>query len=206
MECFFGIDYTFGRAAVLAKIDELLLASQKGYVCVADGVTLAMSYRNRDLKHVLAQSLMTVCDSGWVPLYLRWIYGIDRKQYCGSDFLIDVVKAKKYKLMFLGASVEILKALRNRFSVIDERIKEMPFRALPFEKVEDFDYQSIGNMIRKENPGLIFVSLGMPKQEFFMQRLTPYLERGVLIGVGAAFKFHSGLSGQRRAPQWMIRA
>ncbi|MCI6829047.1 MAG: WecB/TagA/CpsF family glycosyltransferase [Prevotella sp.] len=34
------------------------------------------------------------------------------------------------------------------------------------------------------------VSLGAPKQEFFMQRLLPYLNRGVMLGVGAAFSYY----------------
>ena len=38
-----------------------------------------------------------------------------------------------------------------------------------------------------------------------MYHLKSYLNRGVCIGIGAAFKFFSGLSGHRRAPQWMIK-
>jgi len=206
MERFFDINYTFGRAAAWETIDKLLLSPQKGYVCVADGVTLAITYRNQALKNVLEQSSMTVCDSAWVPTYLRWIYGIKREQYCGSDFLMDAVKSQKYKLLFLGSSPETLQALQKRLAEWNEKIAETTFFPLPFKKVEDFDYQEIAGIIQKENPDLILISLGMPKQEFFMQNLIPFLQRGILIGVGAAFKFHSGLLNQKRAPKWMIRA
>jgi N-acetylglucosaminyldiphosphoundecaprenol N-acetyl-beta-D-mannosaminyltransferase len=81
----------------------------------------------------------------------------------------------------------------------------MSFMTLPFLKVSDFNYAEIARRIEAEDPDLVFVSLGMPKQEFFMHRLCPFLARGILIGVGAAFKFHSGLPDQKRAPQWMIR-
>jgi len=37
-----------------------------------------------------------------------------------------------------------------------------------------------------------------------MSRLKPFLKHGVMIAVGAAFKFYSGLE-EKRAPQWMIR-
>jgi N-acetylglucosaminyldiphosphoundecaprenol N-acetyl-beta-D-mannosaminyltransferase len=205
MEEFFGINYTFGKDQVQAKIDDMLLSRQKGYIIVADGVTLSMSHKNKDLKKVLDESGMTICDSGWVPLYLRFLYHIRREQYSGSDFLMDRVQAKKYKMMFLGSSSNTLQALKTRLSAIDERIASMPFVSLPFLDVSEFNYPEIAQQINEQDPDLIFVSLGMPKQEFFMHNLYPYLNRGILVGVGAAFKFHSGLANQKRAPKWMIR-
>lgn len=206
MEKYFGIDYTFEKNLVRERIDQIVTSSQKGYVCVADGVTLSMSQNNNDLRSVLNHSAINICDSGWVPMYLRWIYGIKRDQYCGSDILIDLVNAKKYKMMFMGASDNTLEALQKSLSAKDERIRDMKFCSLPFREVDGFDYEAIANQIKEENPDIVFVSLGMPKQEFFMYRLEPFLERGVLIGVGAAFKFHSGLPDQKRAPQWMIKS
>jgi N-acetylglucosaminyldiphosphoundecaprenol N-acetyl-beta-D-mannosaminyltransferase len=44
----------------------------------------------------------------------------------------------------------------------------------------------------------IWVSLGAPKQELFMSRLLPYIQRGVLLGVGAAFNFYIGHNVQPR--------
>lgn len=37
-----------------------------------------------------------------------------------------------------------------------------------------------------------------------MSRLKPYLKRGVMIAVGAAFKFYSG-TDVKRAPHWMVK-
>ena len=39
-----------------------------------------------DYRQVVDGAMFSICDSGYVPLYLRWIYGIERHQYCGSDF------------------------------------------------------------------------------------------------------------------------
>ena len=51
---------------------------------------------------------------------------------------------------------------------------------------------------------IIWVALGAPKQEIFMSKLKPHLKRGVMIAVGAAFKFHCGID-EKRAPQWMLK-
>jgi len=48
---------------------------------------------------------------------------------------------------------------------------------------------------------VVFVGLGCPKQEEWMARQQGKLQ-AVMIGVGAAFSFHSGEVSQ--APRWMM--
>jgi N-acetylglucosaminyldiphosphoundecaprenol N-acetyl-beta-D-mannosaminyltransferase len=48
------------------------------------------------------------------------------------------------------------------------------------------------------------VGLSSPKQEKFMARYWREWDAGVLIGVGAAFDFHSGRV--RQAPRWIQRS
>ncbi len=55
--------------------------------------------------------------------------------------------------------------------------------------------------IRAAQPDFIWVGLSSPKQEFWMYEARKSLGHGVLLGVGAAFDFHSGRL--RRAPPWM---
>jgi N-acetylglucosaminyldiphosphoundecaprenol N-acetyl-beta-D-mannosaminyltransferase len=88
---------------------------------------------------------------------------------------------------------------------IDPAIAGMCFESLPFKKSEEFDYHEIAEMINGDNPDIIWISLGAPKQEQFMYRLKPFLNRGVMFGFGAIFNFNSGISGNERAPRWLIR-
>ena len=205
MEKYFGLSYEFDKSVVYDTIDNIIQSGSKGYVCVADGVTLSMSQNYPLLRKVLDEAGIVICDSGWVQLFLRWIYGIDREQLSGSELFSTILHKKKYKMMFLGTSNAILKPLRENISKIDNQILDMKFIALPFRPVENFNYKEIADTINEEKPDIVWVALGMPKQEIFMYHLNPYLDRGVCIGVGAAFKFFSGLSGHRRAPKWMIK-
>jgi N-acetylglucosaminyldiphosphoundecaprenol N-acetyl-beta-D-mannosaminyltransferase len=80
----------------------------------------------------------------------------------------------------------------------------MSFETLPFEKVENFNYQEIAETINRDNPDIIWVSLGAPKQEEFMYRILPYLKRGVMFGFGAIFDFYSGVTKIKRAPKILL--
>jgi len=59
-------------------------------------------------------------------------------------------------------------------------------------------------LINQTRPDIVWVGVSSPKQEFWMSCMRSMLEAPVLIGVGAAFDFHSG--GVRQAPRWMQRA
>ena len=112
---------------------------------------------------------------------------------------------KKYRQYFLGNTDEVLSGLQENLSIIDNNITCMKFKSLPFKSVEDFDYKSIADEINKDNPDIIWVSLGAPKQEYFMYHLQPYLNRGVMFGFGAIFNFNAGKASKvKRAPKWML--
>ena len=63
---------------------------------------------------------------------------------------------------------------------------------VPFCKVEEFDYIGIADKINVKEYDIIWVSLGNPKQEIFIRNIQPYLNKGVMFGIGAALNFWVG--------------
>lgn len=204
MEKFFNVRYEFDKELVCERIDRQIVSGSPGYVCVADGVVVDHVQRNPDYRKTVDGGMFAICDSGWIPLYLKWIYGIRRSQYCGPMIFKDLVQQGKYRMIFLGTNQQTLDSLRMELSKMNPSVTGMTFHALPFLSVEKFDYPSIARMIESDGADLIWIALGAPKQDYFMMRLKPYLKRGVMIGVGAAFNFYSGC-GERRAPSWITR-
>ena len=203
METYFNIRYEMDKEAVWQAIDKQLQEKNPGYICVADGVILNIANRDANYLSVVNGSMFSICDSSYVPIYLKWIYGIKRDQYCGSQIFMDIIQMKRYRMFFMGTSTQTLTALKNNLIKWDSRIAEMMFYELPFRAVEDFDYKAIAEKVNTDGADVIWVALGAPKQEIFMSKLKPYLNRGVMIAVGAAFKFYSGLD-EKRAPDWMV--
>ena len=199
---YFNINYEFNREEALKAIDSRVKEGGKGYVVVADGVILNNASRHPDYLEAVNASMFSVCDSSYVPVYIRWIYGEKVSQYCGCSIFGDIVASGRYRMAFLGSRQMILDSLRERLSAGHPEVRDMLFYELPFMDVEDFDYEGIAAMLEDYGADIVWVSLGAPKQELFMNRLLPYLKRGVMIAVGAAFNFYSGY-GERRAPEWM---
>ena len=204
MERYFNIRYEFDRQAVQERIAQQVAQQEAGYICVADANILQQVHNDLSYRKVVDGAMFSISDSSWVPVFLKWIYGIKREHYCGSMIFMDIIEMKRYRQFFMGTSTKTLKALKSNLTKIDPAMEGMTFYELPYMDVEDFDYPAIAEMVNRDNPDIIWVALGAPKQEIFMSKLAPYLHRGVQIAVGAAFKFYSGLE-EKRAPSWMRR-
>lgn len=204
MQTYFNIRYEFDRDAVWQRIDQQVKKEEADYICVADGVILNIANRDVEYLKIVNGGMFSICDSSYVPLYLKWIYGKRYGQYCGSQIFMDIVKCRKYRMIFMGTSQTILDGLQANLIKVNPDVANMQFIELPFRKVEDFDYKEIAEIIEENKADIIWVALGAPKQEIFMSKLKPYLKHGVMIAVGAAFKFYSGID-VKRAPEWMVK-
>lgn len=203
MKTYFNINYELDKKQVHKSIDSVIEAGKKGYICVADGVVMNTANREKEYLSVVNGGLFAICDSGWVPLYLKSIYGVKYEQYCGAEIFKDIVSSRKYRMIFMGTQQSTLNALQTEIAqTMNPDVRNMKFVELPFRDVEDFDYPGIAKMIDEDGAKIIWVALGAPKQERFMNRLLPHLKSGVMLGVGAVFKFYSG-HDESRCPEWI---
>ena len=74
----------------------------------------------------------------------------------------------------------------------------------PFKPVDELSGDDTVELINRAEPDIVWVGISTPKQELWMARMRARLTAPVLIGVGAAFDFHSGTVAQ--APSWMQRS
>lgn len=204
METYFNIRYEFDKELVWGRIDQQIAEGKAGYICVADGVVVDNVQKNSEYRKTVNGSMFSICDSGWVPMYLKWIYGIKCNQYCGPMIFKDLVQQGKHRMIFMGTNQQTLDSLKEELAKMNPDVQGMTFYELPFKAVEEFDYPAIAKLIEQDGANIVWVALGAPKQDFFMNRLQPHLKKGVMIGVGAAFNFYSG-NGEKRAPAWVTQ-
>ena len=92
-------------------------------------------------------------------------------------------------LMQLGLS------LRRRFPGINIVGGYAP----PFRPLSAEERAAVVEEINESDADVVWVGIGVPKQEKWMAAMRPHLEAPVLVGVGAAFDFHAGLVPQAPA-------
>ena len=202
MEKYFNIRYEFDKAVVQERIAQKTTEQGAGYICVADANILQQVHNNIDYRKVVDGSMFSICDSSWVPIFVNRIYGIKHEHYCGSMIFKDIIEMKRYRQFFMGTSTEVLTALKANLTKMDPAIDGMTFYELPFCKVEDFDYPAIAEMVNRDNPDIIWVALGAPKQEKFIKEHFEELDVTLMLGLGGSLDGYAGVA--QRAPKWMI--
>ena len=96
-----------------------------------------------------------------------------------------------------GALVQLVLNLRRRFP----GIKIVGGYSPPYRPLDDEERRAVAAEINRSRADVVWVGIGQPKQERWMEEMRGLLDVPVLVGVGAAFDFHAGLVPQ--APSWV---
>lgn len=191
MQKYFNIFLEFNHKVFYSFIENAIKDRNKGYVCVIDSNVLTMAQNNLPYQHVINNSLINTCDSSSIAILARWVHHQKYRALNGPE-IFEYFIEKDYKHLLLGSTQEITDHIKEVLICKNMNDLNIQAIALPFMPVESFDYQSIAKKINKIEPDIIWVSLGAPKQEIFMNKLEPLLDHGVLFGIGAAFNFYIG--------------
>jgi len=193
---------------VLDWIEAMVGAGEQGYVCVCNVHTVMASHEDAELSAALAGSSLNVPDGQplvWAINFLGHslagrVYGPELMARFCSRAAGSGERLYLYGGHNQGALVQLALNLRQRHPGV--RIVggySPPHRALSAE-----EERTIAEEINRSRADVVWIGIGVPKQEKWMARMRPLLEAPVLIGVGAAFDFHAGLVPQ--APNWLQEA
>lgn len=177
-------------------------ASTVVHLCNAHVVTLAA--RDHDYATLLNRGDLNLPDGksvAWIGRYL----GFDflRLSVPGPDLFQRVIASGRdagIRHYLYGSTPEVIvqlaEELASRFPGADIAGYESP----PFRELTDEELEATAQRIEGAEAHIVWVGLGTPKQDRFIDRLDDRLDI-VLVPVGAAFDFVAGTKG--RAPVWM---
>src|SRR6266540_2581534 len=94
--------------------------------------------------------------------------------------------------------------LRETFQDRHAALKVVGVHCPPYRELTEAEAAAVVAELNAAKPDIIWIGLGAPKQERWMAEHRDRLDAAILIGVGAAFDFHTGRLD--RAPLWMQRS
>jgi N-acetylglucosaminyldiphosphoundecaprenol N-acetyl-beta-D-mannosaminyltransferase len=161
-------------------------------------------FRDPALKRILNRSFMTTPDG--MPLV--WMGRLQGRKNMGRvygpDFLLEMCRlsiARGYKNFFYGGRPGIAERLSARLKQRFPGLDVVGTYAPPFRPLSDREEEQLTALVEEAKPDIFWVGLGSPKQERFMAQHCGKLTCKLMVGVGAAFDFHSGAI--KEAPRWL---
>ena len=189
----FDFDLEFNHDTIRRKIERCCREHDKGYVCIVDGPSLVRSYTDPAFLQTLQNAFFNSCDGGSIATMASRLHKQQLRAFTGPEIFAEYVTQKKFRQVVLGnTEAKYERVVKKVQEELGEPCAHLHHIPLPFCGVEDFDYVGIAREIDRLDADIIWVSLGAPKQEYFMQKLLPLIKRGLLFGVGAAFAFYLG--------------
>jgi N-acetylglucosaminyldiphosphoundecaprenol N-acetyl-beta-D-mannosaminyltransferase len=199
----------------LRFIDDAVAAGERGYVCVSNVHTVMAAQEDAELRSALEASTFNVPDGMPLVWALNLLGHSLRDRVYGPELMAraSACAAESGQRFYLyggrnqGALVQLALNLRTRYPGI--RIVggySPPHRPLTAEEEDQ-----VAEEINATEADVVWVGIGVPKQEKWMAKMRDRLDAPVLIGVGAAFDFHAGLVPQappvlqRTGLEWAYR-
>lgn len=177
-----------------------------GYVCLCTTHGIGEARRDPALRTAFNRSFLTTPDG--MPLV--WLgrgpgHGDVGRVY-GPDLMLAVCDAGRGAGLthyFFGGQPGVAEQLRDRLTARFPGLQVVGTFTPPFRELTAAEFAQLQADVTEKKPDLIWVGLSTPKQERFMASAWERLDAGLLIGVGAAFDFHTGRI--RQAPGWIQR-
>ena len=127
-----------------------------------------------------------------------------KKKNTGPDVLWEFARSANehgYSSYFYGDEEPVLQRLEERLKCVFPGLKIVGHRSPPFRQLTPEEDAADVAAINLAAPDVLWVGLGMPKQERWISEHRAQLRVPVAVGAGAAFKFVSGDVSQ--GPSWL---
>jgi N-acetylglucosaminyldiphosphoundecaprenol N-acetyl-beta-D-mannosaminyltransferase len=189
-------------------IDAAVDAREPGYICVAAVHTVMACAEDPELADAVRAASFTVPDGQPLVWALNALGHRLQDRVYGPELMWRACARAAHDgtRMYLHGGrdqPEALVGLTRRLRLAHPGLRIVGGSTQHFGEYSDEELDRVAAEINAKRPDVVWVGLGVPRQEKWMQRMRPRLEAPVLIGVGAAFDFHAGLVPQ--APDWMQR-
>lgn len=198
------IDALNSREA-LAVIESWAAQRSSRYVCICNAHSVVTASQDDRFMRVLQEADLATPDGAPVAWMIRRQGHPQQQRVSGPDLMLeycDMAQTTGTSVFLFGSAPATLAALENELVRRYPRLKIAGTLSPPFRPLSEDEDAALVAQINASGAGVVFVSLGCPKQETWMAAHKGRVQ-SVMIGVGAAFDFHAG--AVKRAPEWMQR-
>lgn len=178
----------------------LLSAGQRGWLCTVNVAILMLMRADVRLQNFVDRAALVVADGQPLVWCAHWLGQPLPERVTGVDLLNALCERAARdgrRVYLLGATEEIIVKLAQRL--------RKRWANLHVEYADGYFSKDQAPMradhIRASGADILFVGMGVPRQEHFLEEQWDRLGVGMAIGVGGSFDVLAGL--RARAPIWV---
>lgn len=191
---------------VLAAIDQRIRSGQAGgSISITNTESMYHALRRPEHMDYIRNAEFSLCDGVGV-IAAGYFWGLDIKRYNGPILQLDCSdygQAQGWRHFFYGGKEGVAETMAQRLQQQFPQIRIAGHYCPPFRQLSAEEDAAVVGRINAARPDIVWVGLGLVKQEAWIAAHLHRIDVPWMIGVGAAFDYHSGAVPW--APRW-IRA
>jgi N-acetylglucosaminyldiphosphoundecaprenol N-acetyl-beta-D-mannosaminyltransferase len=166
--------------------------------------SVIVSFKDEDMANALRQSALILSDGIGIVLASRILGCSLLHRITGPAFMLKCCEWSQYygySHYFYGGADGVAQKLVTHLKEKYPNLKIAGTYCPPFRNLTTQEEEEVIVNINSCKPDILWVGLGAPKQEIWINRHFGKIQATAMIGVGAAFDFHSG--HRKWAPKWI---
>ena len=184
----------------IGRADEMLERGSKGYCVTPNAEIVYEAVNDEDYRKLLNGAALVLPDGAGVVLGAKILGTPLKGKVAGIEFgaeVCNLLAKRGGRLFLLGGKPGIAEAAAENL------LKKYPGLTICGTADGYFrDEALVVEQVNAANPDVVFVCLGAPKQERFMQGHMDELNATLMLGLGGSLDGYAGVV--QRAPKWMI--
>lgn len=194
---------------VLHHVQTAVAEGRKTIVANHNLHSLYLIQKNPEMRAFYAQAEMVEVDSTPMIWFSRTLglhsRGFHRCTYLDwRDHFWSVANRKKWRIAYVGGEPGVSETAAERLNAVYPHARILPRHGFFDASAGSADNAALIADLIAFKPEILFVGMGMPRQEAWILRNLELLPNCVIFSVGAAFDYEAGT--QKPAPRWMGRA
>lgn len=186
------------------RIDGFVAGEVSPTVVVTPNPEMVVLARDvKEFRQILVEADLLVPDGVGLLLAGRILGKPLKERVSGIDLfhnLLPLAIRKDYKIYLLGAAPDVIQRAVRRLL---QDYPGLPVVGYHHGYLDREGEEAVLEEISQKKPDILFVGMGVPRQEKFMTGYRDVLQVPVSIGIGGTFDVLAG--EKKRAPQWVQR-
>lgn len=187
----------------LERIESFLLSGRQHLIVTADATAIVIAHGDAEFKELVCLADLVTPDGAGVAWAAKRRGALLTELVSGVDIVerVCAVSADKgYRVFFLGAAPGVAESAAEKLRLKFPGCNIVGTRHGYFPAESD---EIVAREVAEAKPDILFVGMGMPRQECFIRASQDVIGAKVAMGVGGSFDVFSGKT--KRAPRLFRR-
>ncbi|MFC5465637.1 WecB/TagA/CpsF family glycosyltransferase [Lederbergia graminis] len=179
-----------------------LQLNKKTFIVTANPEIVMYAVEDEHYRNTIAQANHIIADGAGIILASKLVKKPLPERVAGFDLMVELLKLankEQLRVFFLGSREQVIE---RTVANVQKSYPNLQIAGYHHGFFKEND-ETVTEMVKNSNPDMVFVALGFPKQEYWIQNNYHHFEKGIFMGVGGSFEIIAGTA--KRAPDIWIK-